>query len=176
MKKFLLFLIVILVGINGFAQKGLKYQEKFNKVKKINKVNPDFEQPYINQNISATTANKGADIIVGTTKFDVQSYGSVSRHIWAWDDGTIGIVWTRGMDDGYPDRGTGYNYFDGTNWGPVPTQRIENDRTGWSEMSEYGENGEIVCAHAYPTGTILFSYRDTKGTGEWQENTDGGLK
>ena len=175
MRRFLLtFLIITGLSFNISAQKGLKQQAVFNTKQVMqNFYSPDF-QPYINDNTSEYVSAKDADIIVGNTKFDVQAYGGIPRHIWAWDDGTLGIVWTRGVesDQGYPDRGTGYNYFDGTGWGPIPTQRIEGDeRTGWPTISRYGENGEIVAAHAYPAGTIYFSYRDDKGTGEWQHFT-----
>ncbi len=174
MRKFLLvFLVFMGLGWTASAQQGLKHQAAFNTKKLAKTPLPDFE-PYVKDNPSASAINKGADIVVGHTKFDVQTYGGTPRHIWAWDDGTMGIVWTMGMesDQGYPDRGTGYNYFDGNAWGPIPTQRIEGDeRTGWPEISQYGENGEIVAAHAYPAGTIYFSYRENKGTGEWQHFT-----
>jgi len=67
-----------------------------------------------------------------------------------------------------PDRGTGYNYFDGTAWGTFPTARIEETRTGWSSYAPYGVNGELVCAHTGdPTIGLQFSWRENKGTGEW---------
>lgn len=167
MKKLLLALLVVVFFIPAKAQSDYAKKESFLSVKKNKKNTPDVEKPYLKIS-SQVVENRDADIVVGNTRFDVQSYGSSPRHIWTWPDGTKSVVWTMGLDDGYPDRGTGYNYYNGVQWGPIPDTRIENDRTGWSEISNYGENGEVVAAHAYPTGNILFSYRDTKGEGEWQ--------
>jgi len=167
MKKSLLFIFFVLLGVSLMAQ---KQSVNYAKAERMPARTPDVIKPYVKSDPLAGPVNRDADIVVGTTKYDVQSYGGTPRHVWAWEDGTVGIVWTMGMEtgSGYPDRGTGYNYFDGSTWGPIPTTRIENDRTGWSEISSYGSNGEIVCAHAYPAGTILFSYRENKGEGEWQ--------
>jgi hypothetical protein len=170
MKKTLLILLsaVFLITVS-YAQVGLKYQSVFDKFEYVRDVTPGVFKPYLKARMSSVTENKEPDNVVGTTMFDVQSYGGIPRHIWVWNDGSIGIAWTRGMEsgNGYPDRGTGYNYYNGSVWGSVPTTRIENARTGWPVIQPYGENGEIVCAHAYPAGTILFSYRDERGTGNW---------
>ncbi len=167
MKKFLLILVSLAIVISGYSQSAFLEKKALSTVKTMVKPTPGVEKPYL-KNTASAAENRDADIVVGNTKYDVQSYGSSPRHIWAWPDGTQGVVWTMGFESGYPDRGTGYNYFNGTDWGPIPDTRIENDRTGWPEISEYGENGEIVAAHAYPTGNILFSYRETKGQGDWQ--------
>ncbi len=65
------------------------------------------------------------DIVVGNTWYDLQSNSSMAQRIYAYDDGTIGATWTRGVQSppSYPDRGTGYNYYDGSSWGPAPTDR-----------------------------------------------------
>jgi hypothetical protein len=98
----------------------------------------------------------------------------MAQRIWVHEDGTIGATWTRGSEAGvpnYPERGTGYNYFDGTNWGPDPSARLEDVRTGWPSYAPYGANGEIVCSHESPGSGLVFSYRENKGTGEWQHFT-----
>jgi len=111
--------------------------------------------------------------IVGNTFYDLQSNSSMQNRIFVYDDGTMGAVWTIGYD--FPnfadDRGTGYNYFDGNEWGPIPTERLEADRTGWPAYSAWGENGEINVIHYSGAATegLNFSRRETKGTGDWTQ-------
>lgn len=111
---------------------------------------------------------KNPDIVVGTTRYDLQSNTSMARRIHAYPDGTIAATWTRGVaDPSFPERGTGYNYFNGTAWGPNPTARIEPVRNGWPTYQPYGPNGEIVVAHTGGTAGLIFSHRPNKGTGAW---------
>ncbi|MCB0805506.1 MAG: exo-alpha-sialidase, partial [Bacteroidales bacterium] len=87
-----------------------------------------------------------------------------------FEDGTVGATWTMGFaDPGFADRGTGYNYYDGNNWGVMPTERIESIRTGWPSYAPYGENGELVISHDFAAGSLYFLARESKGTGTWSE-------
>ena len=111
---------------------------------------------------------------IGNTFYDRQTYATIQNRICVYDDGTIGATYTFGFD--YPnfssDRGTGYNYFDGSAWEPFPTERIESQRTGWNSYAPLGENGEIIIAHlsgAVDDG-LLFNKRILKGTGAWTES------
>ena len=109
--------------------------------------------------------------IIGNTWYDLQSNSLLGNRIHFFNDGTIGAVWTRGVDNppSFPDRGTGYNYYDGTAWGPAPATQIESIRTGWPSYDAYGEDGEIVSSHDFTNGKILLLDRTTKGTGTWNE-------
>ena len=94
--------------------------------------------------------------MIGDTEYDLQSNASLDHRIYLFDDGTMAAVWTRGWETGaYPDRGTGYNFHDGSGWGPSPTARVEPERTGWPSIAPYGENGEIICAHTAADGLIF---------------------
>lgn len=109
---------------------------------------------------------------IGTTWYDLQSNAALANRITLFDDGTIGAVWTMGHSATlFPDRGTGYNYFDGSSWGPVSTTRIESDRCGWPSIAPYGTYGEIIVSHiSGGAGTgLLFNHRSVKGTGTWTE-------
>lgn len=111
---------------------------------------------------------KAPDISIGGTRYDLQSNSSMANRIYAYPDGSIGATWIKGeADPNFADRGTGYNYFDGAAWGPAPTQRIDAVRTGWPSYAPYGENGEIVCAHSGGATGLQFSWRENKGTGDW---------
>ena len=130
---------------------------------------------YDHKVLPANTSNSKflpEEATIGVTRYDNQSNSSMQNRIYKFDDGTIGAVYTFGMTDpGFADRGTGYNYFDGSAWGPYSSSRLESDRTGWPAYAPYGENGEIIVSH-YSGAAIdglAFSYRDEKGTGDWTQ-------
>jgi hypothetical protein len=110
---------------------------------------------------------------IGESIYDLQTNASCQNRIYLFDDGTIGATWTRGMEEttAFNDRGTGYNYYDGSTWQSWPEERIESMRTGWPSYAPYGEGGEIVAAHISGADTIglLFNKRNIKGSGEWVE-------
>ena len=175
MKKHLFLIFILGMSIVSYSQVAqLKHQAIFNTVAKTGIHLADAlptlpANPYVE--------NKGVDEVVGTTWYDLQSNSSMSKRIWVFDDGTMAAVWTMGSENGvpnFPDRGTGYNYFDGTSWGPAPTSRIEDVRTGWPSIAPYGADGEIVVAHTLNNTGLMFSWREHKGTGEWQHFTLAG--
>ena len=169
MRKLLLFALALSIGAASFAQVAqVKQQALFNTVEKSKIVQVD-PQPFIKGEDPFVTNERGADIVVGTTWYDLQSNSTMAQRIWAFDDGSIGATWTRGPESGPggAERGTGYNYNDGTGWGPDPSARIEDVRSGWPSYAPYGANGEIVCAHTGLNDGLVFSWRENKGTGEW---------
>lgn len=123
----------------------------------LNKVNP-----YVSSRIAPE------ETIIGTTIFDLQSNSSSpSNRIEVFPDSTIGAVWAQGtVPPQYTNRGTGYNYFDGSEWLQIPTNRIEAIRTGYPAYSACGPNGEAIISHA-AGGGMNFYKREVKGTGEW---------
>ncbi|MBN3036528.1 MAG: T9SS type A sorting domain-containing protein [Bacteroidales bacterium] len=111
---------------------------------------------------------------VGTTQYDLMTNKAILNQLYMHDDGTIGVVWPLGFDPtGFNLRGTGYNYYDGSAWGPEPTVRIENTKTGWPSYTGYGEEGEIFVCH-HMTDGLLYGIRETKGTGTWDIAIQGG--
>jgi len=108
------------------------------------------------------------ETVIAETVYDFPTNEMLGNRIWAWDDGTVAAVCTWGMlDPDFADRGTGYNYFDGSAWGPMPTQRIENIRCGWPNIAAWGV-GEIGVAHNGTTGLEIIK-REAKGTGAWTQ-------
>ncbi len=175
MKKSLFFVALILSGAIVFAQtKAVFKNHKINSALKnysvkvpIKKVMKEYTSPVeMTPSVVKTTAIPEA---VGSTYYDLQTNATTDHRIFYYPDGTIGLTFTMGNSPtSYPDRGTGYNYYDGTSWQPIPTTRIEQVRTGWPSYSSLGNNGEVVIAHK---GTGLrMSKRDTKGTGSWVES------
>jgi hypothetical protein len=107
---------------------------------------------------------------IGETFYDLQSNTLLANRFHLFTDGTLGAVWTMGMEaTTFPDRGTGYNYFDGTIWDEPPAARLENLRCGWPSYAPLGEHGEIVVSHDFAAHDLYFLKRPDKGTGEWSQ-------
>lgn len=116
---------------------------------------------------SATAYN---ETIIGNTYWDLQSSNSAPpNRFYVYEDGRMAAVWTMGMDteNDYPDRGTGYAFFNGSTWDTMPIMRLETERAGWPSYAPAG-SGEIVAAHHNSMG-IIINHRETVGSGEWTE-------
>jgi len=171
MKKLILIFIAFSITVAGIAQvKQYSPSPWYKTVKEIKSgaISDNVSTHAVQLNPTVSVKN-GLDIVVGETFYDLQSNSSMANRIFAFDDGSIATTWTRGMQPtSYPNRGTGYNYFDGSSWGDMPAERIEEQRTGWPSIAPYGENGEIVCSHTFGPNGLIFSWRENKGQGEWQ--------
>lgn len=124
--------------------------------------------PYTSSSAAAMDVN---ETIIGGSSYDLQTNSSVQNRIVKHGDGTISAVWTfgaSGTSPSFPGRGTGYNYYDGSSWGNIPTQRIESVRTGWPSIDYSSGAGEVVMSHLFMEKPIQ-SKRASKGTGSWSE-------
>jgi hypothetical protein len=163
MKKFTLVFLAMICMAGLMAQSRLaKPPVKAIPLKAIK--NQDAPSQPVNQVVNSKAVMED---VLGNTYYDMQTNASVDTRITVYPDGTIGTAWIRGTTNSN-DRGTGYNYFDGTAWGPAPTSRIENDRTGWPSYAPLGPSGEIVIAHL--NDGLKVSKRDTKGQGTWNQS------
>lgn len=198
MKKTLLLLLVsfFVVSINLPAQTisnslsaTLKKQNLMLGTDKFNKfpvtMNIGNEQtvsaPAMKRNTSApfATRNKSisdtrASVAVGQSVYDLQSNNSMARRIISHPDGTISMVWTFSTDGGasYTNRGTAWNYYDGTNL-LLPTatlSRLENVRTGFTNIGLMGNNQEVIMAHLSSPFDFTVGKNTTKGSNSWSFN------
>jgi hypothetical protein len=173
MKKFLLFLIVAGMTMSAFAQKPAFMHKRMDQKAPYVKTNIADQAPGVKP-ANLYVANKSVldDPSLMVTKYDLQSNSSSGQQrIYLWPDGTInaGATWSL-QDATYSDRGTGYNFFDGTAWGAQPAARQESIRTGWPSLQPWGANGECLLAHQSATTPLIFATRPTKGTGAWTES------
>lgn len=114
---------------------------------------------------------------IGETYYDLQTNNSIQNRLYVHNDNTISAVWTMSpnQSSGFPKRGTGYNYYDGSSWLPTPDSRVETNRTGWPSIAGLND-GEIIASHAVGNdqATIdkqtTLSSRTNKGEGNWSEN------
>ena len=176
MKKLILITTILMMATIAITQdRVLLPKEKLNMGVLVNHISSesiipgDIQQdvvPYKSFSLAPTEHN------IGTTVYDLQTNKLLQNRIYRYEDGSIGAVWTRGMDEApaFPDRGTGYNFYDGTEWGPMPVSRLESFRAGWPTYAPLGPDGEIVICHDYSTGEIFLLTREIKGVGDWSEN------
>ncbi len=172
MKKTLLFIIFAMIVSISFPQ------IKFAEIRGENK-NLRLEQTQVHPN---QTGNYSGYVIgqkfldystIGTTWYDAQTvnYGNVMQRMWYYPDGTIGSTWLSAGEDLVPERGTGYNYFDGSEWG-IPDMHVgPEDRMGSPSYAPWGSQGEIIAQYRYIAGEgpIRLYRREIKGEGEWEE-------
>ncbi len=178
MKKLLLFILVITFGLYSVAQhRAMPPKEHRGQNQVKIKRTKGLDNPQSNLIPGENTKSLMAEEDVGHTWYDTQSNAGMQKRIYLHDDGTMGAVWTFGQQ-GNPngdDRGTGYNYFDGDDWGPFPVASLEwvGARAGWPSYTTYGESGEAYVCHDYFLGTILGT-RDERGMGDWTQVIQGG--
>ena len=169
MKKTLLFIMLVSFGFSMFGQSALMKQKDRLQQITMQKKDPVKESMvFTDIVVNPYTGNeRGADVVIGNTVYDLQTNATMQHRNYVFPDGTMNAVWTMGFTpSSFTERGTGYNYHDGTSWRAAPTERIEGERVGWPAIAPYGETGEIVCVHTSADG-LLFSWRPVKGEGDW---------
>ncbi len=109
--------------------------------------------------------------VIGTTTYDLQTNSASQNRLAVHSDGTVTAVWTYSStnDLAAADRGTGYNYFDGSGWGSNPSSRIETQRGGWPSILPVN-GGEFNSLHNTTSAVVTSNRRSTKGTGSWTES------
>jgi BNR/Asp-box repeat. len=175
MKKALLLSLILTVGMTGFTQRIIVKKGDFAKQKVLASVinyneqeTPamNFQSSDILPKASRSRSTRSYDeFSTMITQYDLQTNSSLGNRIALWDDGTAAVVatWDNSQSSTFANRGTGYNYYDGSSFGEEPTTRIETDKSGWPSIAPLGD-GEIIASHA--SGVQLHS-RAIKGEGEW---------
>ena len=174
MKKFFLCFIVAVMTMSAISQKPAFMQKRNVQKAPYIRTNIADETPGV-QHPNVYVSNKAVldDPITCMTKYDLQSNNSSGQQrIYFFPDGKISAVATMSHMDanGWTDRGTGYNFFDGSSWGALPASRVESVRTGWPCIQPFGPNGEVLVSHQSATLPMKLLVRATKGTGTWIES------
>lgn len=180
MKKVLLLSLALVFGVTTFAQTKRVISSKAKESVQVTKPDRNAHDPIVEETpftpiatpTKAPVVNRWDEIEeaqILETQYDLQSNASVSNRMWAWPDGTVSAVATMSNSaPGWSDRGTGYNYYDGSVWGDIPTERVESVRTGWPSIAPLGANGEILVYHT--DNNVAYQTRENKGTGEWVDH------
>ena len=179
MKKVLFLSLILAIGMMGFAQvrtdKGdIAKTSVLRHVKSVagNETTSvsNFAQPQVMTRVAAQT--RDADTLMEfetmiSDFYDLQSNSALGNRMAQWPDGSLAVTmtWDNSGSSTYDNRGTGYNYYDGENFGDMPEDRIENIYSGWPSIAPFGE-GEILASHG--GGNVNLYKRDRKGEGEWE--------
>ena len=172
MKKLLLLTLILIMGSAVMAQQKPATLSKANQNKTLpySRVLDNGTAPSQPGNTVANT-KEVLDDVIGGTRYDMQTNATIQNNrVALWADGTISATWTMGFTDAaYADRGTGYNYYNGSAWNAAPTARIETMRSGWPSVHPWNGNGEMILAHNVTTHLVM-NTRPVKGTGAWTQN------
>jgi hypothetical protein len=178
MKKVFLLTLGLVMGVSAFAQRATVNKEAKNQTVTVAKPSQartiddsavegmTFAMPQNMMTAGQRSLNDFEEFTSMTTNYDLQSNSALGNRIAVWPDGSASFVatWDHSGSTSYPDRGAGYNYYDGEDIGDEPEARQEPVKSGWPSIAACG-NGEVLASHA--TGVNLY-YRPTKGTGDWQ--------
>jgi hypothetical protein len=169
MKRILLFLFAVTIGVASMAQLSRLNYPRIVKDVPATVVDIPVANPVQPSN-TFVNSKSVLENDLGLTHYDVQSNASIQNRIFSFPDGTISGIWTCSMQDAtYSDRGTGYNYYDGSAWGTPVSTRLETSKTGWPSYAAWNGNGEIVMAHKSSTSYVT-NTRPVKGTGSWTQS------
>jgi hypothetical protein len=173
MKRIFLFALMLTFTVGSMAQLS-KYARKYEQRIPRTAVDNGVMNPLQPANTTVNTKAVLEDQL-GTTRYDLQTNEACQNRFYVYPDGTMAGTWTMSLNEAssYADRGTGYNFFDGTNWGTAPTARIENQRTGWPSYCPWNGNGELVISHTTVANALylIMNTRPVKGTGTWTQTS-----
>lgn len=185
MKKVLFTALAIAVALSGFAQKKgqerVKAEKPLSAKADISALGKNFDEAPAFDFVPTASAprNIKGDDYGGwqtmMTHYDLQTNKLLGNRMYRFSDGTLGVTATWSQQSNNNDRGTGYDYYDGSAFlyeeeGTPVSARIESMKTGWPSYTQYGPDGEFLISH---TGTSLVYYtREKKGEGEWQGPND----
>ncbi|HPT03423.1 MAG TPA: T9SS type A sorting domain-containing protein [Bacteroidales bacterium] len=175
MKKCLLLVLIMATGVLSFAQyqkAALPRSVRNIAVPKKCAVTETTNPFTAEANNYVESSEYYMEEEAGYTVYDLQSNGSTPYgRLTQFDDGTMAAVYTMAINPtAYNDRGTGYNYFDGTTFGPSHVTRLESVKSGWPSHAQLGANGEVIVSHRNGTSGLNLLKRNVKGTGEWTES------
>ena len=174
MKKVLLLSLSLVLGLGAFAQKNVikndsKAVKMNSKTEVVGTEVTTSAASYAPQASKSVVVNRYQEMEYAETMmtyYDLQSNSWCSNRMVQFENGNVAVTGTMSHEDNQTasDRGTGYNYYDGEDWGDQPEERVEGDlRTGWPTIAQWGANGEILLSHS----PIRCWVRETAGEGEW---------
>ncbi len=173
MRRFLLFGLMLCLLTPAFSQSVIPtLPAHLLKVTATGQFDQVRDEPG-NPNTDVIPSNGFTDVlptehVIGNTTYDYWSNSLIANRFHHYEDGTMAGVWTMGFTpNNFPDRGTGYNYYNGTEWMPAPAERLEDLRCGWPSYSPWLD-GEIIVSHNGLEGLEILQ-RDAKGTGDWTQ-------
>jgi hypothetical protein len=112
----------------------------------------------------------GPEELIAPTYWDAQSYGCMSSHLYANQNGEpVGYWIFTNQVSGQSDRGTGRSVRTAGAWS-VPTTRVEAVRTGFPAAVMLGDGTEVIISHnTSVTPFKIWMARKAPGASTWTE-------
>ena len=178
MKKVLLLSLSLLLGFSAFAQQrvmkmkndarmGVASAKKALAGKEAAEFTPAEAYAPQTQSVVINRHDGLEEAETMMTYYDLQSNQYVANRMVQFPNGSVAVVATMSHENNQTasDRGTGYNFYDGSDWGEWPEASVESFKTGWPSIAQYGANGEILLAHG--NGHMQCFLRENAGEGDW---------
>ncbi|MBR4561622.1 MAG: T9SS type A sorting domain-containing protein [Bacteroidales bacterium] len=176
MRKAFLFLIIVL-GLNTYAQQRVAKND-IQVFKVDSKKGPALGKENVIPSAANFAPQTAKSVVVNRyenledcstmfTYYDLQSNSWCSNRMYQLPNGKVGVVSTMSHQTNQTasDRGTGYNFYNGNYWQNQPSGRIEDIKTGWPTIAQWGDNGEILLCHS--SNGIQCYTRTVAGQGTW---------
>ncbi len=107
--------------------------------------------------------------VIGYTQYDLQSNAAIDDRM-AGGGEAISAAWTMSLElTPFEDRGTGYNFYDGTAWDEISYERIETTRIGWPSIVHTASGREVVVSHPGIDTPLHMAWRDAGTGAAWTE-------
>jgi len=174
MKKILLSSASMLIAFAGISQQSVKLTPEQNEFK-LEAPAHFFEQQSTDASALQTPINTQpvqrslTETQIGESYYDLQTNSSIQRRILNHTNGTITATWTFSTDAAWTARGTGYNFYNGSSWGSIPTVELETERVGWPNPLKTGSGKEIVISHSTASSIYHRVQRNSVGSGTWTQ-------
>lgn len=182
MRRLYLFAVASLVAVSSFGQARKVTAPVNGPHRKVSIAQPSVQNTPSTNSVQKNTqkpavypiqqVNKSMTLweqVIGTTTYDNQSNNSAQNRLFVDDNGIAHATWmisTATNSTTWPDRGTGYNMGQETNWQDEPADRLEEYRCGWPGIMATGDGGEAYVCHL-GVDSIAFVKRAQVGTGDW---------
>jgi len=175
MKKIIVLSLILALNFSMFAQQRIMKNDTREavangKIVAIGKEMSTETRSFVPQAAKSVVANRYDnmdDAEIMWTTYDLQSNQYVANRMYQMPNGSVNTVAT--MSHQYnqtaSDRGTGYNYYNGSYWQNQPNARIESFKTGWPTIAQWGSSGEILISHG--NGGLQCYTRSVAGQGSW---------
>lgn len=146
MKKYLVFLVAVLISISIFAQKNPK---------RVKAQKAEFHDSWTqaqnpNMTNSSAQAAPAYGTEVGITAYDYQCNGTMQRRVVTDPLGNITVVWTDGtiLDPAGPNRRIGYNYYNKATGIWAGEDTTGGGRRGWPSLASSQGPEDIIFSHS----------------------------
>lgn len=146
MKKISILSLVCLLAISSYSQ-----------VRRVS--SKDYIESAQIQIASRTEGEESLQIVQGEpnmlrtdyldyTTYDWQSNSGARTWTHVWNDGKVSFAFTHASNTSYTDRGTAIGMYNSNTGQWIQSNgRVENEKTGFGSIAQYGTNGLVIAAH-----------------------------